>query len=544
MKIKRVKIENFRSIENIELEFKDFNTLVGQNNHGKTNFFEAIDWFFNGFSRSITKPNLIFSDAALGSEILVEIEFIGLRSSISEMTNASKRTALKTIFEDEDSIIIRRTTSSDEGKKRELYNPKKAAWENVMGTDNAWNDLLPTVEYVHTKVSFDEVGAYKSKSPISEMLTGVLSAIIESDPKYLELKSKFSELFGNEDSEVRVKLNELGNKVQVYLLKQFPEEAAVKFNVEIPEFTDLLKKFSTEVNDGVSTSVEEKGDGMQRAVMLSIIQAYADYRKENEIDKKFIFMIDEAELHLHPTAQRALKKALLDISASNDQVFVNTHSSVLLTDRDETQMIFKVEKHNKRTLIMPVISDDQKMDVIFELLGGSPADLLLPRNFMIVEGRCEYEFLKIIKARHYPGEYDGIKIVFARGDMAKTAESYHAIHEAYKPLFVENGIYKNSTTILCDQPNEKNKPHYDLFISTHPWLEIDKQLHVLPVGALEKYYPEPYRKNDTEIAELDAKREKVSYAIHVASQITKEEFETNMTALYSALQNAKERSFN
>ncbi len=48
MKITRIKIENFRSIEFTEIALGAFNVLVGQNNHGKTNFFEAIDWFYNG----------------------------------------------------------------------------------------------------------------------------------------------------------------------------------------------------------------------------------------------------------------------------------------------------------------------------------------------------------------------------------------------------------------------------------------------------------------------------------------------------------------
>lgn len=54
---------------------------------------------------------------------------------------------------------------------------------------------------------------------------------------------------------------------------------------------------------------------MQRALMLSIIQAYADFRREREMaGKNFLFFIDEAEIHLHPTAQRNLKEALLSLS--------------------------------------------------------------------------------------------------------------------------------------------------------------------------------------------------------------------------------------
>ncbi len=543
MKIKKIRIENFRSIETLDLSFNDFNVLVGQNNHGKTNFFEALKWFFGGFDRLVKKDDLIFSEAAEGAEIILEITFSGLQDAIANMSNATKKTAIGSIFGERDEIRIRRTTEIDGGKKRELFNPQNETWENTMGADGTWNDLLPHLEYVHTKVTLDDVGSYKSKSPIVEMLSGVLTSLIETDTKYIDLKQKFEELFGGEDSEVKAKLDELGGKVEVYLQKQFPDNTTVKFNVDIPEFNDLLKKFSTEVDDGVKTSIEEKGDGMQRAVMLSIIQAYVDFRKDNDIAKRFIFLIDEAELHLHPSAQRALKKALLEISHESDQVYVNTHSSVLISEKEDSQQIFKVEKENKRTAIEPIETDDQKMDVIFELLGGSPSDLLLPRNFIIVEGQSEYEFLKIIKQRFYTGTYDGIKIIFARGDMNRTAEIFYAIHETYKPLFVDNGIYKEKAIIPCDAPNHDNQRHYDTFMSTHNWIQEGEQMHKLPVDALEKYYPGTYVKDDIGIAELECNRQKVGYAKEVAQNITKEQFESDMSVVYATLKKAQEKSF-
>lgn len=60
MKIKRIKIENFRSIESSEFCTNDFNIFVGQNNCGKTNFFEAIQFFFNGISRGGSLNQLRF----------------------------------------------------------------------------------------------------------------------------------------------------------------------------------------------------------------------------------------------------------------------------------------------------------------------------------------------------------------------------------------------------------------------------------------------------------------------------------------------------
>lgn len=541
MNIEETTIKNFRSIlESDDLAFKSFNILVGQNNHGKTNFFEALNWFFNGFAKGEDKERLIFSEVNSETEnILVEVVFSGLQEAIEGMANATKKTALKNIFGDDlDKIKIRRTTEFENGKKRQLYNPQTENWENTMGADGTWNDLLPQLEYVHTKVTLDDIGGYKSKSPISEMLSGVLTSIIETDTKYIELKDKFKELFGNDTSEVRTKLNEISGKVEVFLKKQFPDDTSVKFNVDIPEFTDLLKKFSTEVNDGVPTLVEEKGDGMQRAVMLSIIQAYADFRKQNDIAKKFIFLIDEAELHLHPSAQRALKRALLDISEGGDQVFVNTHSSVLVADEDQKQSVFKVEKIDKKTEIIKA-DEVVKMNIIYDLLGGSPSDLLLPANFLIVEGQAEFHFLDIIIRRFYKDRFGRIKVLFARGDVVEQEKRYIRVAETYVPL--NNPVYKEKVIFIFDKPNVSIQNKYDEFKTAHPYLKDNEHLHQLTTETLEEYYPNSWKKTKAEMESENLS--KVPYAKKVAQEITQEEFEQNMDILKLALEKALEKGF-
>ena len=53
MKISKITIQNFRSIEKAEIEVTDFNIFVGQNNCGKTNLFEALEFFFNGYKGNL-----------------------------------------------------------------------------------------------------------------------------------------------------------------------------------------------------------------------------------------------------------------------------------------------------------------------------------------------------------------------------------------------------------------------------------------------------------------------------------------------------------
>src|SRR5690606_16612349 len=176
------------------------------------------------------------------------------------------------------------------------------------------------------------------------------------------------------------------------------------------------------------------------------------YRKGREdAGKSFLFFIDEAELHLHPTAQRKLKDVLLTLSADLDQVFINTHSSVFVADDHPTQQIYKVEKENSITRFRKVDELD-KPYIVFELLGGSPADLLLPRNFLIVEGPSEVEFITRVIKRFYLDK-PKIQIISAEGDTHQAKRSINAIRKAFKPL--ENSIFEHRIVVLCDAPTAK-----------------------------------------------------------------------------------------
>jgi predicted ATP-dependent endonuclease of OLD family len=304
MKINRIIVENYRSIEKIDIELSKFSVFVGQNNHGKTNLFEAIQWFYNARSTQKDEKHLKEDNRVIS----VELFFDNVQESdITKLKTDATQTKIRTLLGENTSFSV--IKKSSDHKRKYIVNGEDKG--NPSGLDTAINEFIPALEYVNTKIRLDDVSKWKDKNPIGQMLSGVLGKIIESSSEYVEFQKKFSELFEKEDSEIRVKLNELGQKVQIYLEKQFPDGTKVKFEVNPPLFNDLLKSFDTSVDDGIETKAQDKGDGMQRAIMLSIIQAYADFRKEDIGGGSFLFLIDEAELHLHPSAQRALKKALV-----------------------------------------------------------------------------------------------------------------------------------------------------------------------------------------------------------------------------------------
>lgn len=538
MKISKVSISNFRSIGEAHFDCDNFNIFVGQNNAGKTNFFEAVEWFFNGTSKGVSMKDL-HPKGDTSKTISVKIEFTGALHGAENMRNEANKTKMLGVLNGNDKLVVER--SSEEPSKRKIIINGEELAKNPAGFDKAFNDFLPKFEYIHTKQYFDEVAKYSAKTPVGIMLSSVLEEILQDNPQYRAFRDKFDELFDDEGSAVKLEFDRLGDNVKTHLEKQFAECTKVSFEVTSPEFNDLLKNFQTRVDDGVETYASEKGDGMQRALMLAIIQAYADYRKGREdAGKSFLFFIDEAELHLHPTAQRKLKEVLLTLSAELDQVFINTHSSVFVADEHPSQKIYKVEKEDSITHFKYVDQLD-KPYVVFELLGGSPSDLLLPRNFLIVEGPSEVELLTRVIKRFYSGK-PTIQIISAEGDTHQAKRSINAIRKAFKPL--ESSIFEEKMVVLCDAPTQKVQGGFDEFMKEFRRFNDRRQIKVLAHGSLEECYPNhlDWRRTDQQVASMTGKQ-KTSLSRRVGDEITKEQFETEMKSVFETLLRAWELSF-
>jgi putative ATP-dependent endonuclease of OLD family len=534
MRIAKLVVENFRSIKKVELELDQFSIFVGQNNHGKTNLFEAIEWFYNA-----KKSERDLHNEMDESTITVEIHYEDVLETDITKLAALNQTKIRTMLDGSTSFMVRKT-STDHKRSYFVGDEDKG---NPTGLDTAINEFLPKLEYVSTRIRLEDVSQYKDRNPIGQMLSGVLTAIIAESDDYKMFSEQFHKLFEDEDSEVRVQLNQLAENVGVYLKKQFPGDVEVRFTVNPPQFGDLLKSFDTTVNDGVVTKAQDKGDGMQRAIMLSIIQAFADFRKKQSVGSSFLFLIDEAELHLHPSAQRLLKQALIDISKT-DQVMLNTQSSVLVVDEHENQKLFKVEKVDRKTQITEVGPID-KLDIIFELLGGSPHDLLLPRNFLIVEGKSEYELLMGVIRRHYPEQFEGIKILFAGGDLRRQRESIEAVDKTLRPLVgTEGGIYRDRLVVLLDKPNTSQQANYESFQTGYSFLFDTGRVFELPNCSLEECYPSPWTKTEDEVQTMGGEEgAKIKLAREVSSIITKDGFESGLTILFDALNKCDSEAF-
>jgi putative ATP-dependent endonuclease of the OLD family len=189
----------------------------------------------------------------------------------------------------------------------------------------------------------------------------------------------------------------------------------------IPPVVEKIFELGTNLHldDGVKTLAEQKGHGLQRAVIFALIRAWAQALRATppaEAGRPFprassesvIFAMEEPEIYLHPHAQRRLAVAIQQISDSPDhQVFLCSHSTHFV-DLDQYKNICIITKPNPR-------EGTQVRQCTMEIFGGAePADR--KRRFHMARwvnpDRGEMFFAK--------------RVAFVEGETEKTALPYIA----------------------------------------------------------------------------------------------------------------------
>ncbi len=321
--IKNVKISNFRSVKE-----EDFNLavpngqpgsgmtiLVGPNNVGKSNVCRAIDSLFNKFSDT---------DKTHGetghTEVQIEFTSDDFEKSIETYVTQNKQAVYKSNIQNDGTYHAKR--SDNEGISKILLKKPNGDFKNDSGIDAPFGGWMKC-RIIGPDVRVDDATKYSTTSILGDLL-GKIFQEIEDEEKYSDLKQTFKELF-EEDSVFEKKSSDVSSKVSGYM-KDFYGEVGINFIPERPDLSQLTKNVKTIVSDGSHDSeISEKGSGLQRALILSLIQTYASSIESTDHKKPFFIIIDEPELSLSAQGQKKLLSALRVIS-QHEQVIVITHS--------------------------------------------------------------------------------------------------------------------------------------------------------------------------------------------------------------------------
>ncbi|SHN06522.1 ATP-dependent endonuclease [Polaribacter sp. KT 15] len=121
-----------------------------------------------------------------------------------------------------------------------------------------------------------------------------------------------------------------------------------------PEIQDVVfpqpKVFA---NDGYDSELTEKGHGIQRLALFSLLRTYNtfDFGK-NTSESNIIIGLEEPEIYLHPPLKRATYNLLKEISEGSDQVIYTTHDSLFISvdNFDQIRLFRKSSEENPKTV--------------------------------------------------------------------------------------------------------------------------------------------------------------------------------------------------
>jgi putative ATP-dependent endonuclease of the OLD family len=212
--------------------------------------------------------------------------------------------------------------------------PMKDAWfDNPKGYANVLKGTLPFFVLVPAVRDVTEESKGTKSSPFGKLLSAILDTIAgEKKSKIEGILAEVSKQMNRTGGTERVELiaeteNQLNN-----LLKDFFVGCDLEIEFETPTLEVLLSTPKLYIDDGFRNAVENKGHGLQRAVIFTILRRYAEHMTFSAKEKKrsLILAVEEPELYMHPQAQRTIRRVFRKIAEGGDQVLFSTHSSLLV----------------------------------------------------------------------------------------------------------------------------------------------------------------------------------------------------------------------
>lgn len=413
MKIKSIKISNWRSIKNADIVFEDLTMFIGQNNHGKSNVLSALLFFFSKITASASD----FNSSSTLNELFVEVTFERLddadQRQFSRYVTHENTMTVRKIFskngvssfhgylqipEDEwlrESEISNYLKAKDHAHLpiKEYFPPKgritntiyssaikeyiNANAESVnfnysletspfMGAPNVAVGIFGEVHYIPAVKNSSEEFVLNSDSIFGKLLSKLIDKFFTENDKYIEAKVKIEELVqilnkktleGEHNEERPSEITEIEKKLENELQTW---GTVVDIEITPPNIKNIFKvNTNVWINDGTKTDINRKGQGLQRSLIFALVKSYAKILKEER------------------------EKASQNIDAHNKNVRQKSDSTYFLYEEPELYLHPHAEKELYSSLKELSISD--KNQVILTTHSASFIDIENYKSIAIVK---------------------------------------------------------------------------------------------------------------------------------------------------------------
>jgi predicted ATP-dependent endonuclease of OLD family len=497
MRLLRARVSGFKSISELTIDFNKINgsfthILLGRNETGKSNILEALSLeineqhkdkiVFSNIRNRVTEPEIVsvFYDMELENpvkyreaiqkvvdispDVLEKIEVIsatrevyiqegeehlGHEWQIKHKLFSTKTLLFRQLDESQSdgnspAVVIRAIQEVDRESREEYEELSFEKLEEIIG-----NAAEAYFENGKTSVSiWKSSDAYLIQDGIS------LKAFAEKPHDFPPLRNMFS-ISGLSDKDVITKKvkgitgnttarrglsKKLSKDTTDYLNEKWPE-LHVKVDVEITEAMVINVNVQDEDNDGQYYAMSERSEGFKQftSLLLSLAVDHSIGGMRHNL-----ILIDEPEVHLHPSGVRYMLRELLSIGEDN-YVLAATHSNFMVDSNAKDRHFITTKKKGqsaiKRIDSDKAINDDEILQTAF---GINVIRDFLSQNKLLVEGACDKTLLQ--KAFAQIDNKASAVIANGHGDNLKAVASICGFQDIHPIVVVDD-----------DKPGQKYK---------------------------------------------------------------------------------------
>jgi predicted ATP-dependent endonuclease of OLD family len=355
MKLAAVRIENYRSIQNVFVEFKENTVLVGPNDHGKTNILKAVrdvfNFSFDDDGKKITTSGFYYknkrrnsNNAALRVSFYVEDLPTGLRYG----KRKKKEAGISVQFYASGDVVIT-SRKKDLTNKDTLLAASKAKdlYFKIRKKMNVF--YVPTFRNIE-----DHLYGSTENSVLFSLLSQYLSSSVETKKggqtreykTIRKIKNEINKLVSKSFLDIKGVVNKY---VPSHLGTQFKFKFLDSDQVESEDKTlsQMIAKEIFIIDSLNKDVIKNLGSGIQQAITIGLLEKMI-FSEE----LKTVVLFEEPETFLHPSAQKELYLKLLELTdGSLHQTIFSTHSPSIV-DETELDQVVLIQKKKSNTVAM------------------------------------------------------------------------------------------------------------------------------------------------------------------------------------------------
>jgi predicted ATP-dependent endonuclease of OLD family len=470
MKIKKVRIENFRSIRKIkEIEFSNITVFIGKNDVGKSNILLALDKFFSGkfteedFNKctseecvievvfEIDRNKKIYLDATntetfLSKENLLNkagyldiilrigrqkqpklcyflktYDYLGDFSNLAQKNEEELNELLKNYYKvsfAKGRFSFKSGRGKENKQRREILrnyaeqkNTQKEEQE-IKLIEESKSNLFSQIKKIINEVSFT---LYQGNTPLS-----ILETEHQSKLRPL-LELAINQIIRNRNEVEENIKNEFQKEIQE-IQKLFMKDTGIDleflFEIQKIQWDKLITPTILTKEDEFSVELEKRGLGTQRLFLMAMFRYLSERipKIENRSKSHFVFAIEEPESFLHNDLQRKFFYSMLEIAQKGPQIILTTHSPIFARENEFSKVYLTTYTKENGTRVDNVNLLKGEYNLIKHELGIWNNDIFFDNAFLFLEGDTEEKCLPYIFQKLQFSYYElGIRLINIKG---------------------------------------------------------------------------------------------------------------------------------